>query len=119
MSSFQDASKEAVEKGQAIIADLADKAGVLSVKAKIKAQQIDQSLEYDSLMKKLGEAVYEEVKLDERYTNAHPELFAQIAEVIERRQALDKEYARVSEQAAQANQTEQTEETEQPEETTE
>ncbi len=98
MSSFQDASNDAFEKGQAAISDIAEKASLLSLKAKIKVQIIDQGLEYDSLMKKLGEAVYEEVKLDERYTSAHPELFAKIAEVIDRKQALENEYARVDEQ---------------------
>lgn len=106
MSSIQDAGKEAVERGQAVITDFAGKASSLSLKARIKVQLIDQGLEYDSLMKKLGEAVYEEVKRDERYTSAHPELFDKIAEVIDRKQALENEYARVD---AQDRATEQVE----------
>lgn len=100
---IQDFGKEAIDKGTEVISNLADKAGDLSIKAKIKMQLIDQGLELDSLMKKLGEAVYEEVRLDERYTNAYPELFEQIEEVKARKQALENEYARVEEESRRKN----------------
>lgn len=98
MAGIQDSFDDMFEKGSAAFLSFSEMAGDFAIKAKIKTQLLDQSLEFDSLMKKLGEAVYEEVKLDEHYTAAHPELFAKIEEVEQRRKALEDEYARIDSQ---------------------
>lgn len=98
MADIQDSFEELVGKGSEMFSNLSEMAGDLAVRVKIKAQLLDQNLEYDGLMKKLGEAVYEEVKRDERYTSAHPSLFAKIVEVDQRRKALEEEYARLEAQ---------------------
>ena len=100
MAGIQDSFDDMFEKGSAAFLSFSEMAGDFAIKAKIKTQLLDQSLEFDSLMKKLGEAVYEEVKLDEHYTAAHPELFAKIEEVEQRRKALEDEYARIDSQNA-------------------
>lgn len=119
MAGIQDSFEGAFDKGSAAFLNLSEMAEDLAVKVKIKTQLLDQSLEFDSLMKKLGEAVYEEVKLDERYTAAHPELFQKIAEVEQRRKALEEEYARIDSQNAKQEQaeSEQAQEQDQPEQT--
>ena len=107
MADIQDSFEELVGKGSEMFSNLSEMAGDLAVRVKIKAQLLDQNLEYDGLMKKLGEAVYEEVKRDERYTSAHPSLFAKIVEVDQRRKALEEEYARIEAQSAENEQKEQ------------
>jgi hypothetical protein len=102
MGSFQDAAGDILDKGSVAFSEFTDAAGGFAIKAKVKMQLVDQGLEYDSLMKKLGEAVYEEIRNDERYTAAHSDLFAQIAEVQARKQALENEYARIDAQGDQS-----------------
>ena len=96
MSNIQDTANEMYEKSAMAFSGIADMAGDLAARAKIKMQLLDQGLEYDTLMKRLGEAVYEEVKLDERYTQAFSDLFEKIAEVSARIKALEDEYERLS-----------------------
>ncbi len=107
MADIQDSFEELVGKGSEMFSNLSEMAGDLAVKVKIKAQLLDQNLEYDGLMKQLGEAVYDEVKRDEHYTSAHPSLFAKIVEVDQRRKALEEEYARIEAQSAEKEQKEQ------------
>lgn len=95
-STIQDTAKTLFDKGMGVVSDFAASAGDIATKAKIKAQIANQSLEHDTLMRKLGEAIYEEVKQDPRYTDAFPEIFAQIEEVDARKQALEDELARMS-----------------------
>lgn len=104
MSTEQNNFNEAIDAGSAAISSFTDMMGDFAVKAKIKVQLLDQSLEYDALMKKLGEAVYDEIKHDERYTTAHQTLFTKIAEVAARKRALEDEYARVDAQNASKEQ---------------
>lgn len=110
MATIEDFGKELFEKGAAALSDIADAAGVLAVKAKIKAQIFDQDLELESLMKQLGQAVYEEVKLDSRYTDAHPDIFEKIEEVKARKQALEEEYERLEAESKEKEQAESQEE---------
>lgn len=95
-STFQDTAKTLFDKGKDAASDIAASAGDIVTKAKIRAQIANQSIEHDTLMRKLGEAIYEEVRQDSRYADAFPELFAQIEEVDARRQALEDELARMN-----------------------
>lgn len=99
-STFQDTAKTLFDKGKGAASDIAASAGDIVTKAKIKAQIANQSIEHDTLMRKLGEAIYEEVRQDSRYTDAFPEIFAQIEEVDARKQALEDELARMNAEGA-------------------
>lgn len=103
---FSDMANGLFDKGKTAFSEFADAAGDLTAKAKVKAQIVDQGLERDSLMKRLGEAVYEDIKTDERYAEANAELLAKIAEIDARKAALEAEYERLSAEErakAQAN----------------
>ena len=81
------------EKSVDVAGDLAGTATAAAGKGRIKAKLYDQELEYGKLMRELGTAVYDDIKDDSAYVDAHSELFAKIASSIERRQILEDELA--------------------------
>lgn len=81
------------EKSVDVAGDLAGTATAAAGKGRIKAKLYDQELEYGKLMRELGGAVYDEIKDDPKYVEAHSELFAKIASSIERKEILEDELA--------------------------
>lgn len=90
-----DAASEAFDKSKSATSGFADSAADFAKRGKIRAQLADVSLEYDRLMKQLGTAVYERVKDDPHYADAHPDLFAEIAKVVQRRQDLEDQLSEI------------------------
>lgn len=95
-----DVASDVFEKGKDVASDLADSAGDLASKGVIKAKLYDQGLEYDKLMRLLGTAIYDQVKDDPTFVDAHKDLFAKISASLERKQMLEDELAEIDAAAA-------------------
>ena len=98
----RDVAVNALEKGKDAANGLAGSATELAAKGKIKAQLYDQGLEYDRLMRKLGTALYDQLKDDPTYADTNRSLFAEIDACVQRRQRLQDELAQVEANAAAA-----------------
>ena len=86
-----DAASDLFDKSKEAANDFASQAGDLATRGKIKAKLVDQGLEYDRLMRKLGSALYEQLKDDPKYAETNQALFAEIARCVQRKQDLEDE----------------------------
>ncbi len=104
MAGIFDKASEVFDKSAAFASDIFDKskdaandiagqAGDIATRGKIKAKLVDQGLEYDRLMRRLGTALYDQLKDDPNYADTNQSLFAEIAACVERKQQLEDELA--------------------------
>ena len=101
-SDLIDAASDLAGKGIDFAGDLANNAGDYAAKGKIKAQLLDQKIEFDGLMLELGRAVYDKVKDDPEFVEANEALFAKIAVSVQRKQDLEDELSAIDAAAAAA-----------------
>lgn len=90
-----DAASDMFDKGVNAASGLASSAGDLGKRGVARAKLADANLEYERLMKKLGTVLYEELKDDPKYAEAHEDLFREIETCVERRQGLEDEIAAI------------------------
>lgn len=95
-----DAAGDIFGRGVSAASDLASSAGDLGKRGVIRAKLADNDLEYERLMKKLGTVLYEELKNDPKYVDAHQALFKEIATCVDRRQVLEDELSEIDAAAA-------------------